>query len=833
MRRLLPLLLLPLIAQAEAPLQAERRGDVSPDRAFDAQKLRLAVVLDPKGRQLDGTATWTVERLFDGPLVLDQVALDIRRVYSGDADLVWRVEGDLLLVEVPSARGEVLPVSVDYHATPRNGLHFREATAIKGRAADGGWAEVWSQGEGTDNRYWFPLWDHPGDRFEYQGQVSLAKGNPGWLAATNSGVDLVGYLVMLAAGQYTSVGEPDNQVWVGPAIPLENAQRAAAGIPDMTRHFAARTGVAWPWPSYRQVFVQRFLYTGMENTAATIEDTRLLVGPARFGGPGGRGAQSVYAHELAHQWYGDLLTCRTWRELWLNEGFATFFGADWMASRRDGDLLALGPHGQPTELTARYAESVRGWRRASVDDPHAMVGRFHQGPDAPDSYNVYARGAMVLHMLRAMLGEDAFWDGIRRYTTAHANGLVETGDLRRAMEDSSGRSLDWFFSQWTELPGAPTVKLSQRSEAGALHVSLTQVPGEGRAAWTLPIDVEVGVEGGPPQRVSGWLDGPQLELVLPLEEPPLYVGLDPDGALLARVEVSQGPLAWTAQLQSPSAHLRLAAIDALGKDGPAAPLEAVLADRERGAVERSAAARALGELRAGASLRAAAQERDAEVRYAMVEGLGRVPDDSLLPVLGGIARSDADSDVGAAALRSLARLSPSTSVRLAREWLALSGRDDRVRVSAAIGVLGEHGEPRDVKALLQLTGHDRVDQEGRVAAARIVARQPTGPATDLLRKQVARAAEPLLDSTDLRTREAMVALLGEVGDDRSADLLMAFRTKEEIESLRVSVVAAVARIAARKAAPPTPPAQADARIEALEKRLDELERDQKRQADRH
>ncbi len=499
MLSLLPLVL-PLALSA-APLAPDARGAVAPDRTFDMERLHLDVVLHPETRSVSGTATWAVRRLSPGPLVLNQVGLVFEEVTVAGELAIWRVEGDTVVVEVPGNGGDV---ALRYRATPRDGLHFREV-------GPDGYAEVWSQGEGEDNRYWFPGWDAPNDRFLYTGSVSAP---PGWKTITNSGHDMVGYLVMLAAGPYEVHGDPMNEVWAAPGTSPEGVSRVRERVPGMMAHFGARTGVPYPWGSYRQVFVQRFLYSGMENTSATIEDRWLVSGPST-GGTRRLGTESVVAHELAHQWYGDLLTSRTWRELWLNEGFATFFADDWQETLEGPEFAAAAALGR--------------FRSSLAQEP--LVGRFHNGVE---NRNVYQKGASVLQMLRVMLSEETFWSGIRTYTTRHQRGLVETDDLRRAMEEVSGQELGWFFQQWTELATVPKLTVSHRWD-GQLRVSVTQAVDADHPAYTLPIEVEA-VRGEERVSQTAWLTGGRVELVLPLAGAPDFVAFDPRAGLLAAVK---------------------------------------------------------------------------------------------------------------------------------------------------------------------------------------------------------------------------------------------------------------------------------------------------------
>ncbi|MCK6507649.1 HEAT repeat domain-containing protein [Myxococcota bacterium] len=810
---LLPWMGGPAPAQPVAPT-ADPRQHAGPDRAFDLQQLDLDLRLLPAERAVEGTATYTVRRLWRGPAVLDQVALEIREVHAGGAALPWRVEGETLVVDLPEDFAQAGPgtFSVSWRATPRTGLHFREG----GRGGPDAVSEVWSQGEGEDNRHWFPGWDHPGDRFVYQGQVQAPDG---WQAVTNSGVDLVNYLVMVAAGPYEVVSHPQDpglSVWLPPGTDRAALSQVLDPLPAMMDHLASRTGVPYPWGPYRQVFVQRFLYTGMENTSATIQHERML-GGARVQ-PTRAWVESVVAHELAHQWYGDLLTCEDWRELWLNEGFATFFAADWMATRQ-------GPEA--------HAAEVQGWLDGMVAHPRPLAGRFFHGPDAAMNANVYGRGAGVLHMLRVHLGEERFWAGIRAYTQGHQRGLVATVDLQRAMEGVSGRNLDWFFQQWVELGATPKLQVRSSWAEGRLGVVVHQEVDPQRPRLTLPVTVEVGTSEGATLRREGWLEDEELTLELELDQPPRWVAFDPDGGLAATVDHEQDPAAWQAQLSSPSPLARRRAIQALGRTDQSAALVALLADASRPLAERVVAAQALGDQRATAPLIEALRDPQDRLRQAAATALGRAADTSPAGPLRKVAEGDKNPDVRAAALEALAAVQPGLALPVARALVRRGvDRDERVLRQAAARVVGEHGDPTDLAALLDPRWPERQRNDGLSAAGRIVARAE-GQARDRLAARVARAAEPLLDDLDLRTRQHAIGVLAEVGDPTSVNHLERYRRAETVSDAAAAAQDAITAIRSRQQAPPAPQGLQDARLQELEERLDALEGELERAGHKH
>lgn len=796
-----------------AMLAPDPRGAGGLDRAFDLERLRLDLDLLVDDRAVAGTATLSLRRLGPGPVVLHQVALEIEAVQQDGADLSWHLDGDQLVVEVGPDFGaqQADAVTVRYRARPRTGLHFREG----GRRSPDAWSEVWSQGEGEDNRHWFPSWDYPNDRFVYEGDI---RGPEGWQVLTNSGLDMVNYLVMVAAGPYQVLAHPDApevQAWVPPGTAAAAVARVLDPVPEMMAHMGQRTGVAYPWGPYRQVFVQRFLYTGMENTSATVEHERLLL-DARVDGTAD-GVESVVAHELAHQWYGDLLTCDGWRELWLNEGFATFIAADWFRVR----------YGEPA-----YMASVQGWRNGFRGADRPVAGRFFHGAGAAPNFGVYGKGAMVLHMLKQHLGEERFWQGVQRYTRTHERGLVETVDLQRAMEAVSGQRLDWFFQQWIDLGHVPELSVQRSWSEGRLSVTVRQRIDEDHPRYTLPVTIEVGAADGTVLRRTAWLEDEEAGFDLELSEAPAWVAFDPDLGLLAQVEDEQSDAGWMAQLDSPSPGARLAALAALGETDRSDAVQAFATDPQRHRSERIAAVQALSAQRATAALLALVDDPDAGVRRAAAQGLGGSPDDSPVGALQRVVRSDPNPDVRETALRSLAALDPQPALRLARGLLGLQDREERGLRQAALDVLGEHGVAADLALVLAPGAPDRLRNSGLSAGARIAGRQE-GALRTRLSAQVARAAEAMLDDLDLRTRQHAIGVLREVGDERSVARLEAFRRQSTVPDVQEAARAAVTAIRGRSAPEPGGANEAQARIEALEERLQELEEELERVVDRH
>jgi aminopeptidase N len=339
----------------------------------------------------------------------------------------------------PGTRNSFGEFAVSYHGTPRFGLQFvPERQQVY---------TIFSTSQ------WLVCVDAPDDKATLDLQVTL----PAALLATGSGT-VVGqrpgpdgtvvhrwqqtepvstYLFGFAAGRFTQTESRTGTTaffYGAQDMSREELNRIFVDTPDMVDFFTEHAGVPLPGGIYTQVLVANT--AGQE--AAGFSMLSDAYGRAVLNDPT---AISLIAHELAHQWWGNLVTCRDWTHFWLNEGFATFMAAAY-------DERRFGP-----EAYRRDIERIRGRYdevRQNGGDRSLVFPDWNR-PSASDRTIVYQKGAYVLHMLREQLGDDAFWAGIRRYTIAHAGRSVTTEDFKRSMEESTRSDLGAFFDKWVYL----------------------------------------------------------------------------------------------------------------------------------------------------------------------------------------------------------------------------------------------------------------------------------------------------------------------------------------------------------------------------------------------
>ncbi|HEX2748118.1 MAG TPA: M1 family metallopeptidase, partial [Verrucomicrobiales bacterium] len=388
------------------------------DRAVDIKHLALDVTPDFTRRSVQGEVTLTfapVARPLT-TLELDAVDLTIENVSATGAKVSGHQSTkDKLVISLaePLPAGAEAAVTVRYSCQPENGLYFR--TPEQGYPA--GDTQVWSQGEAEFHRYWFPCYDYPNDRFTSEvvchapdgmevvsnGKlVSRQRDAAGGLIRWHWKQEQphVNYLMALAAGYFHRVDAQAGKTPMSLMVPPSEKDQAVLAFRDtqaIMKFYEEETGTPYPWDKYYQVYCQDFLAGGMENTTCSF-----MACTALFPKEAGEldTTHRLDAHELAHQWFGDLLTCRDWSHLWLNEGFASYYTVLYEGVKN-------GPDGMALSL----------WREAqrviNSNDVRPIVWRDYAEPMEQFDSRAYPKGAWVLHMLRSQLGPDLYRASIK------------------------------------------------------------------------------------------------------------------------------------------------------------------------------------------------------------------------------------------------------------------------------------------------------------------------------------------------------------------------------------------------------------------------------------
>ena len=697
-------------------------------------------------------------------------------------------------------------LAIDYTGAPRRGLYFI--------APDAGYpdkpTQVWTQGQDEDSRYWFPCFDQPHEKATSEVTVTV----PANLFAVSNGV-LVSdrtsgnrrtlhwrldvphscYLVTLAVGDFATIETRWREVPVVYYVQRGReaaAERTLARTPEMLELFSRRFGVAYPYPRYAQVFVADFIFGGMENTSATtLTDTVLLDERASLD----HDVDALVAHELAHQWFGDLVTCRDWGEGWLNEGFATYAEYLWREhyEGRDAADLELEEWGD-----AYFGEDGNRYRRT-------IAIKLYDEPIDIFDHHLYEKGGRVLHMLRDVLGDDAFEKSLAHYLTKHRHGVVESRDLARAVEDATGKVLDWFFSQWViDGAGHPEldVKIAWDAQHGMASVTVEQ---KHKVDATTPL-FRI------PTRVRFRVRDKDLDVPLeirdakhvfhmPLDGEPTQAIFDPGHVLLTGRKIDKPEPVWIAELAGATLAIdRAAAAAALAKKAGAAAERALASalERDKFWAVRGAAATGLATIRT-ATRRAIALTRrlKAEVHPRARRMIARALGDFVLDATAGAAlativdKGDPSYFVEAEAVLALGKTRTPRAGELLRLAATRESFVDIIRQYAYRG-LAESRDDGAIGLLVEGTRWGRPTQ-GRRAAAGALAQLMRGR-RDREARDVRERVELLLADRDFRVQAAAAEALGVIGDpaaipalrrmiDRELDGRLRRRGKELVRDL--------------------------------------------------
>lgn len=726
-------------------------------------------------RRVDPEARWAV---------VDAIDFAIASVEREGAPAASDYDGEKLridLSDVPDG-GEAI-VRVRYRAVPRRGLYFMEPDEARPDRP----RQVWSQCQDQDGRHWFPCQDHPGQRT----RTSLAAWVPsGWFALSNGvlterreeGARVLfawrqeaphpAYLVTLAAGELDEEHTEVEGLPVSYYVPRgrrADVERSLGRTPEMIRVFAEKLATPFPWDKYAQVVVTDFIFGGMENTSATTLFERALLDE--------RAALDVdmdalIAHELAHQWFGDLVTCRHWSHAWLNEGFATYMEHVWKEHREGRDAYF---YNLEHDLELYLAEHDGRYGRPIVENVWvAPIDVFDQ--------HLYQKGGLVLHALRQHLGDAAFWRGLAFYLERHRGQSVETRDLLRALEEATGRSLEELFHQWVERPGHPALEVGADHEGGRLKVSVSQAQANESSeegAFHLRLPVLVVAPDGSTERHLLEVRRRDETFVLPAADRPAMVLVDPEmaapGAITLRLPL---PMLEAQLARAEAARPRWQAARALGARNEPRATRA-LADSLRGDpfwAVRAEAAKALGEQRVSAALAmlsSAPRDADPHVRRAVAGALGRFREAQAADhLLAWIAEGDPSYLVEAELRRALG----ATRDPRALEVLARSAREDAgswgdvVRTGAVDG-LGQLHDPGVVPLLSSLLADVTTSPSVRRAAVAALGQAREFVSERPALRQIRELAERQLESLDPNVRIAVARLLAGLGDPAGRDTL--------------------------------------------------------------
>jgi aminopeptidase N len=523
----------------------------APDRTCDLLNVAVDLNVDYANRAISGHVVNTMSPLRSGLTEVMLMAgqdLTITNVTVNGETAQYRRDGESLYITTPpTVRGKVIKIGIDYHG---------EHTKANAFGGDGGfhWIEprqgiadregFWTQGEAVSNRNWVPTWDYPNDLATSETRTTVPAnwdviGN-GILVSNKLSADKktrtfdwkmtlphATYLLSLAGGPLDIVHDNWEGVQLWYVVPKGEGKYAAetfADTKDMLSFYSKTLGVKYAWPKYAQDMMYDF-GGGMENVSATTLGAGSIIEKRQ----GYQSIDSLTSHELAHQWFGDYVTCKDWGDTWLNESFATFIQTLYFEHR-------FGPNAYNREVdnnTRTYLFEARRYKRP-------ISTKMYESPDSMFDSHTYPKGGTVLHTLRRMLGDEAFFAGLNYYLHRHAHEPVESGDLRRSMTEATGINCEPFWAQWFDKPGHPVLDYTWDYDSATseveLHVKQTQDTSDGTPIYD--IAAKVGVFNSPdsgPTRLPVHLNAADQTFRIKVASAPAAVVLDPDHDFLREI----------------------------------------------------------------------------------------------------------------------------------------------------------------------------------------------------------------------------------------------------------------------------------------------------------
>ncbi|MES2621404.1 MAG: M1 family metallopeptidase [Bacteroidota bacterium] len=498
-----------VVASRDNPYRAAATKD------FDLTHTKLEVKFDYSKQYLIGKATITLKPHFypQHELVLDAKQFDIREVslITGENSregLEFTYDSLQLKIQLDKeyTRNQRLEIYIDYTAKPEErkiggsaaisedkGLYFINPLGTDTTKP----VQIWTQGETEASSCWFPTIDKPNQKFTQEiyithlkKYVSLSNGSLVSSVSVNDSVvtdywkmDLphAPYLAMMAIGDFSIVRDRWRDVPVNYYVEKEYAPYAMkifGNTPEMMEFFSQKLGFDYPWPKYSQVVVRDYVSGAMENTSATLHgqllqrNSRELLDETY---------EDVISHELFHQWFGDLITTESWSNIPLNESFATYGEYLW-------NEYKYGKEHADFKLYENYEKYLLEAKDKNVD----LIRFYYNSAEDMFDRHSYEKGGLLLHYLREITGDEAFFKSIELYLKSNQFKSVEINHLRLAFEEVTGKDLNWFFNEWFLNSGHPVLDINYSYDADSIYVSIGQTHNSGRElTYQLPMRIDV------------------------------------------------------------------------------------------------------------------------------------------------------------------------------------------------------------------------------------------------------------------------------------------------------------------------------------------------------
>jgi len=511
---------------------------------FDFTHIIITPTFDLKQGKVSGSVTHYFQPLLEGQdsMYLHAKSITIEKVIYHNQNIEYKSSDSSVVIlfknKLPIHR--IDSITITYSCFPRKGIYFIGWNDTTGRNR----RQIWTQGEGEDNRHWIPMYDKPNDKMITEMIIEFDNKYKVLSNGTQINVSPIGngmtrwhyrmqyphstYLIMLGIGEYeietrnTKAGIPVNLYYYP-----DHKDRVAWSYKYSTEcidFMVQETGMPYPWESYSQIPVQDFMYGAMENTTATIFGDFFMTDERAFNDKNYIG---VNVHELTHQWFGDLITNRNWDHIWLQESFATFY----------------------PKLFQRmiYGEDHYQWMRRQEQNAALSASESNKLPIVhmdSGTERVYSKGSAVIDMMRYIWGEKTFKQVIKHFLLNKSYQNVETNDFIQAFQDAAGISPQWFFDQWIYGGGEPAYQATYQEvmKEAMFETQITVKQTHQRNAevglFNMPVLLEVWYRDGSHDSHKVWISKETENIIIPNDENKTidFVLFDPGSYIIKKID---------------------------------------------------------------------------------------------------------------------------------------------------------------------------------------------------------------------------------------------------------------------------------------------------------
>ena len=773
----------------------------NPDRPGQVDHILLDLILDIPNQSFKGTCNTTITPIRAGikQLTMDAVDLAIESVLIDGISQRFDYDGERIEIYLQQpTTTKTIKVAIAYSVDrPQRGLYFISPTEDYPHKP----TQVWTQGEDEDSRFWFPCFDYPGQLATSEIKVKVPEG----FRAISNG-ELISrepvdggviyhwsqqqvhptYLMTLAVGDFAEIAQQWQDIPITYYVEKgreADGKRSMGKTPRMVEFLSEKYGYVYPYPKYAQVCVDDFIFGGMENTSTTLLTDRCLL-DERAAIDNMR-TESLVLHELAHQWFGDLVVIKHWSHAWIKEGMASYAEVLWTEEEYGEDDAA---YYLLNEARSYIDEDSSRYRRPIVTNVYREAIELYDR-------HLYEKGACVYHMIRAILGDELFDKAIHTFVQDNAHQTVETIDLLRAIDKATGYNLMFLFDQYVFRGGHPDYKVAYSWDGDSNLAKLTvtqkqaQKDSDSKELFDLKLPVAFGYISNKSadtklKTFSLRIHQARQSFYFPLENKPDFVSFDVGNYFLKTITLEYPVAELKNQLEyDPDPISRIYAAAALSKKGG---LEAVKAlansltnDPFWGV--RVEVAKKLGKIKlnqATDALQAGLKDQDARVRRSVIDALSDFKTVATYDTIANcLNQGDPSYYTEAAAASSLGGMVSGNLKAKQQEAIALlktileqrAGWNEVVRSGAIAGLSKMKTSPDAVNIILEYT-KPGIPQALRLKAIRCLGTVSTGQTPEKL-GEILEQLEAIAGESFFLTQVAVVGALGQMQTAQAINIL--------------------------------------------------------------